>query len=177
MFRNNCPTMMIISVMLIAISLVVNSKDVKLLQVELQQARESMQQLEWDNKSLHEEIESYIDDLEEVRTILSSWEVKEFEVTGYAPLDPNAVEGMCYSGDPNVTASGAQVVPGVTVAAGPDIPFGTPLYIEGLGWREVQDRGGRIGNGNLDVVFSSRGDAQRFGRKTLTVVLPNGNLP
>ena len=28
------------------------------------------------------------------------------EATAYAPIDPQAVEGMCYSGDPWVTASG-----------------------------------------------------------------------
>jgi len=38
------------------------------------------------------------------------------------------------------------VVPGVTVAAGKDLPFGTELYIRGIGKRIVQDRGAEIMN-------------------------------
>ena len=28
---------------------------------------------------------------------LDAWEVQEVEITGYAPLDPRAVPGVCYS--------------------------------------------------------------------------------
>ena len=38
------------------------------------------------------------------------------EVTSYAPLDPDAVEGMCYSGDPSITATGTTVRYGVAAA-------------------------------------------------------------
>ncbi|MDI6740759.1 MAG: 3D domain-containing protein [Candidatus Edwardsbacteria bacterium] len=93
--------------------------------------------------------------------------VDEFTVTAYAPLDPAAVEGMCYSGDPNVTASGLPPIPGETVAAGPGIPFGSRVWIEGLGIRTVNDRGGRITDNHLDVVFATRKDALSFGRQNL----------
>ena len=45
---------------------------------------------------------------------LDEWEVDVWDATSYAPLDPKAKEGMCYSGDPSITASGAKVVPYVT---------------------------------------------------------------
>ncbi len=48
------------------------------------------------------------------------------------------------------TASGVPNQVGVTVAAGLEFPFGTVLYIEGVGERTVQDRG--VGNGCLDVL-------------------------
>lgn len=103
---------------------------------------------------------------------LKSFEVKTFEATGYAPLDPNAVEGMCYSGDPNITASGRRVQPGITIAAGPGIPFGTWIWIEGYGWRRVDDRGGAIHNNKIDVAFNTRKEALEFGRRQVTVVIP-----
>ena len=95
----------------------------------------------------------------------------EFEVTAYAPLDPRAVEGMCYSGDLNVTASGLPPIPGETVAAGPGIPFGSRVWIEGVGIRTVNDRGGRIHDRALDVVMETRAEALRFERQQLRAVV------
>ncbi len=103
------------------------------------------------------------DKLNSIREELESWSV--YEATAYAPLDSAAKEGMCYRGDPSITASGAKVVPGITVAAGPDIPFGTEIYIRGLGRRVVQDRGGRITNRSLDIAVSTQEEALRFGRR------------
>ena len=103
---------------------------------------------------------------------LKSFEVKTFEATGYAPLDPNAVEGMCYSGDPNITASGRRVQPGITIATGPNIPFGTWIWIEGYGWRRVDDRGSKIKEDKIDIAFHTRKEAFEFGRRHVTVVIP-----
>ena len=101
---------------------------------------------------------------------LETWEVDTWEATAYAPLDPAAIEGACYSGDPNITASGQQVKPGVTAAAGPDIEFGTPVYVVGDGPRIVQDRGGRIGSGSIDLAVETREEALKFGRQPVKVV-------
>ena len=112
---------------------------------------------------------------QELQEWIDMWEIDTWETTAYAPLDPTAVEGVCYSGDPNITASGEQVVPGVTVAAGPGVPFGTTVYIEGIGKRIVQDRGGAIGNNNLDVAVWNRQDALEWGRQDRRVVIvPSG---
>lgn len=89
------------------------------------------------------------------------------EVTAYAPLDQEAVDGMCYSGDPTVTASGEAPIPGETVAAA--LPFGTLLYIEGIGLRRVNDRG--VGAGMLDVVVSSLTEAFKLGRSSRRVLI------
>jgi len=108
--------------------------------------------------------------LERMDEWLEEWEVDVWEATAYAPLDSRAKEGMCYSGDPRITASGAEVIPGVTAATAPGIPFGTRIYICGHGPRIIQDRGGRIGPGKIDLAVESRGKAITWGRKTVKVV-------
>ena len=75
----------------------------------------------------------------------------------------------CGDGDP-YTASGAEVVPGVTAAAGPDYEFGTRAYVMGDGPRIIQDRGGRIGNGSIDLAVETREEALAWGRRAVKVV-------
>lgn len=111
------------------------------------------------------------DKTDQLLDIFAGATVNEFTVTAYAPLDPRAVEGMCYSGDPNVTASGLPPIPGETVAAGPGIPFGSRVWIEGVGVRTVNDRGGRIHDRALDVVMATRAEALRFERRLLKAVV------
>ena len=65
----------------------------------------------------------------------------DYRVTAYA-----FYEG---GGENYYTASGAEPTPYYTVATGDEFPFGTVLYIEGLGYVEVQDRGG-FGPGIID---------------------------
>lgn len=50
-----------------------------------------------------------------------------------------------------ITASGAMAEVGRTVAASKEIPFGTTLYIDGIGERVVEDRGGMVTENTLDV--------------------------
>ena len=109
-----------------------------------------LQRLEEEGIKVNIEIEDIFPDAKETSMV----------VTAYAPLDPAAVEGMCYSGDPTVTASGEAPVPGETVAA--SLPFGTLLYIEGIGLRRVNDRG--VPSGCIDVVTETRRQAIEIGR-------------
>lgn len=76
------------------------------------------------------------------------------------------------------TASGAEAVQGATIAADWSIyPPGTVLFIEGLGERIVQDRGGAIQGQKIDVYFESHDDALQFGRQTVRfyIVPTEGN--
>jgi len=94
----------------------------------------------------------------------------EYTITAYAPLDPAAVRGMCYSGDPHITASGMRTDTKRTVAAPKDIPFGSWLLIEGVGWKRVDDRGGRIRGKRIDICLPTRREALRWGRRKVRVM-------
>ncbi len=95
----------------------------------------------------------------------------QVEMTMYAPLDPQAVEGMCYSGNPNITASGAQSTPYTSIAMSSDVPFGTKVFIPEYGLGVVQDRGGMITKNKLDLMVASRQEALTFGRQNKIVYI------
>lgn len=70
-----------------------------------------------------------------------------------------AVEHICGTGD-GITASGAPVQAGVTVAADPDIlPLGSAVYIEGVGLRYIQDTGSAVKGKALDVAVDTHSEA------------------
>lgn len=71
-------------------------------------------------------------------------------VTGYtiSYADCGKIDG--------ITASGIAASVGRTCASGKEFAFGTRLYIEGIGERTVEDRGGGVHNGHLDVLFATR---------------------
>ena len=51
----------------------------------------------------------------------------------------------------NITASMEPVQYGLTAACGPNIPFHTRVYTKATGWRTCHDRGGLIGDDEVDV--------------------------
>lgn len=94
------------------------------------------------------------------------------EVTSYAPLDPDAVEGMCYSGDPSITATGTTVRYGVAAADFSKLPAGTVLEIPGYGIAVVEDTGSALRKHDgyaIDVFMPTRGEALAWGRQHLDV--------
>ena len=110
-------------------------------------------------------------DAREMELDSKKYEVQLMNITMYAPLSPGAVEGEDFSGDPSLTASGDEVVPGETAAAGPNIPFGTRIYVEGLGWRTVNDRGRLVGPNNIDLAVPTLEESIKFGKQQRLVIL------
>ena len=101
------------------------------------------------------------------------YKVQLMNITMYAPLSGGAVEGIDFSGDPSLSASGNKVVPGETAAAGSNIPFGTKIYVEGLGWRIVNDRGRLIGANDIDIAVRTKEESVKFGKQERLVIIYN----
>ena len=72
-----------------------------------------------------------------------------------------------------ITASGEKAMQGVTVAMNKSIPFGTKIYIDGVGERIVQDRGSAIKGNRIDLYFENHQEADAFGRQTKEVTILN----
>ena len=100
------------------------------------------------------------------------------EATGYAPLDPAAVAGMCHDGDPTSTATGTYPDASRTLAVDPKvIPYGSQVYIPGIGVRVAEDTGSMIrrlnkdGLPRIDIMFATRAEALRWGRQVVYVAV------
>lgn len=63
------------------------------------------------------------------------------------------------------TASGKPTEVGVTAAADWSVlPKGTQVYIENIGWREIQDRGSAVKGKHIDVLVELHDEANKLGR-------------
>ena len=80
---------------------------------------------------------------------------------------------QCCGKNDGITASGVKATEGVTVAMDKSMPFGTKIYIDGVGERIVQDRGGAIKGNRIDLYFDSHQEALNFGRQTKQVTILN----
>lgn len=68
-----------------------------------------------------------------------------------------------------ITASGTKAKPGTIAADTSVFPFGTRMKIPGYGWGTVEDRGGAIKGGRIDLFFKSHKEALEWGRQTVKV--------
>lgn len=93
--------------------------------------------------------------------------VEEYVITAYC----HCVK--CCGKSDGITASGEKATEGVTVAMDKSMPFGTKIYIDGVGERIVQDRGGAIKGNRIDLYFDSHQEALNFGRQTKQVTILN----
>jgi len=99
-------------------------------------------------------------------TPCDSWildEIGEFKITAYTAGFESTGK---YPGDPafGITASGATVQEDLTIAADWDVlPLNTWVYIEDVGYRFVQDKGGGIKGNCIDLYISNLDQAQEWG--------------
>jgi 3D (Asp-Asp-Asp) domain-containing protein len=85
--------------------------------------------------------------------------IGEFKLTFYTP-SPNETDDT-----PFITATGAQVKPGITVAVDPKYwELGTKFYIEGYGYVIAEDTGSKIkGPHAMDVCVETKDEAFKNG--------------
>ena len=109
-------------------------------------------QLQLDNTQLQSELETA------VAPISNTEYLGEFTITYY-----DACMQCCGKTD-GITASGAIVREGVTVAVDPKVvPLGAYIYIEGIGYRVAQDTGGAIKGNRIDVYVNTHQKALNCG--------------
>ena len=93
--------------------------------------------------------------------------IEEYVITAYCHC------AKCCGKTDGITASGEKATEGITVAMDKSMPFGTKIYIDGVGERIVQDRGGAIKGNRIDLYFDSHQEALNFGRQTKEVTILN----
>jgi 3D (Asp-Asp-Asp) domain-containing protein len=95
-------------------------------------------------------------------------------LTAYAPLDPGATEGMCFSGDPSVTAAGTKARDGIVAAN--FLSFGTQIKIPSLFGDKVftvEDRMSRRFTNTVDILVMTQLEAMNFGTKHAYIEIVN----
>jgi len=103
-----------------------------------------------------------------------SW-ARRFEVTMYVPRSP--AYGRFNDG---FTATMKKADPEARiVAVDPKlIPYGSRVWVEGLGWFNAEDCGVAIKGFRLDLLADTRANAMEFGRqRRFVIVVPPGSAP
>lgn len=76
----------------------------------------------------------------------------------------------------NVCADGHHPLQGITAAASRDLPLGSRLYIDKVGWRTVEDRLNHKFDNRVDIYFKKHSKAKQFGiRKEVKVWIQTNN--
>ena len=89
------------------------------------------------------------------------------------------MRSTAYTSDPSenggysTTAMGTAIRYGVAAVDPNVIPLGTRLYIEGYGYARAEDTGGAIKGNKIDLVFGSKEQSNRWGRRTVRVTILN----
>ena len=103
----------------------------------------------------------------------AQWLTDEDPLEDFTPMGQWRITAYYETGC--ATASGVYPEIGTTLAHN-SLPFGTQIYIEGLGFWTVQDRGpGYLGSEWCDIYLGDYGDCVRFGEQYRSVwVVPEG---
>jgi 3D (Asp-Asp-Asp) domain-containing protein len=92
-----------------------------------------------------------------------------FETTAYE----GSFRSCGYWSRYHLTASGKRVRVGYIAADTRILPFHTKVYIEGIGVRVVEDRGGAIKGRKLDIYMNTVHQCLKWGRRKVKVyILP-----
>lgn len=99
----------------------------------------------------------------ELETMFSSYDpytcsveyAGDYKLTGYCGCVLCCGIYGCAEGEAAHTASGTIATEGRTIAMSNDYAFGTVVYIDGLGFRTVEDRGGAVSGNKIDVYMES----------------------
>ncbi|MET3209735.1 UNVERIFIED_CONTAM: 3D (Asp-Asp-Asp) domain-containing protein [Paenibacillus sp. PvR008] len=103
-----------------------------------------------------------LDKIEQVTHKKDTYKWERFELTAYTNNQGRSVSSKDYGR----TASGKMTKAGETIAADWRVlPEGTVVYIDGVGIRVVQDKGGLIKGKKIDVYVRTEHEAREFGRK------------
>lgn len=113
----------------------------------------------WNEKNerltaINSELESLKANLVEYDKYSNMSYIGDFKLTGYCACK------KCCGKDPSspgygITAVGTRATEGRTIAMDSRFPFGTKVYIEGVGYRTVEDRGGAIKGNRIDIYCDS----------------------
>jgi len=93
---------------------------------------------------------------------------RRFTVTKYLPHDPKYGRD-----DDGLTATMMNADPASRIVAVDPalIPYGSRVWIEGLGWFQAQDCGGAIKGFRLDLLTATMEDAMAFGKQDRFVIV------
>lgn len=138
------------------------------LEDELYTTKSSLQIEIEKNNALYNKIEDMEAELSEANAILDDLQNEEYE---FVYLGNFKLTAYCAETHPHicgegagVTASGTIATPGRTIGVDPSIiPYGTEVYIEGIGWRIAEDTGGAIGGNHIDILVDTHENALSLG--------------
>lgn len=130
---------------------------------QLDSANEKIIAIEKDLDESNKELDECKDKLKKAKTTIKDLKSDEYEfiylgeykLTYYCDERRNHI-----CGGSGVTVTGKPTEVGTTIGVNPnDIPYGSKVYIEGIGFRSADDTGGGIGMKHIDVLVKTHNEA------------------
>jgi len=165
-------TIFLVCLIICLVALIMTGLEAKAMQTEIAE-------LQYKNSRQAAQLQDKQEQIEVLKVILERQEepkqepteiyAGEFEITYYCPCV------KCCGKTDGITASGTLAIEGQTVSADWDLfPPGTQIYIDGIGYRVVEDKGGAIKGNRLDVYMDSHEAALEAGRHMADVWIVEG---